>query len=161
MEKNGVILKIKPHHFLDFLYDLAINNRHDEANPTGNRNGELCRDFIDGKLNRIVFTPFVDDICAPCNQLKENRCIQSFDEETTNRYGFRFKNDFNFDLDLKLNKALPSIFVFDKEQKMIDVLLLLQKHLTEETINLYLWNRPNRTENTFIGIQKAIKIYKE
>lgn len=160
MRENAVILKIKPHHFLDFLYDLAINNRHDEENPNGNRNGELCRDFMDGKLTKIIFTPFVDDICAPCNQLKENRCIQSFDDETTKNYGFRFKNDFNYDLDLKLNKALPDIFVFDKVQDTINVLTLLNEKLTDEIINLYLWKREERAKNTFIGINKAIKIYK-
>lgn len=159
MKKNGVILKIKPHHFLDFLYDLAINNRHDEENPNGNRNGELCRDFMDGKLAKIVFTPYVDDICAPCNQLKENRCIQSFDDKTTKVYGFRFKNDFNYDLDIKLNKALPFVFTFDKEQRMIDLLLSLKEQLTNEIISLYLWKRPNRIENTFIGIKKAIELY--
>ena len=160
MQENAVILKIKPHHFLDFLYDLAINNRHDEENPNGNRNGELCRDFMDGKLTKIIFTPFVDDICAPCNQLKENRCIQSFDDETTKNYGFRFKNDFNYDLDLKLNKALPDIFVFDKVQDTINVLTLLNEKLTDEIINLYLWKREERAKNTFIGINRAIKIYK-
>lgn len=160
MRENAVILKIKPHHFLDFLYDLAINNRHDEENPNGNRNGELCRDFMDGKLTKIIFTPFVDDICAPCNQLKENRCIQSFDDETTKNYGFRFKNDFNYDLDLKLNKALPDIFVFDKVQDTINVITLLNEKLTDEIINLYLWKREERIKNTFIGIKKAIKIYK-
>lgn len=160
MQENAVILKIKPHHFLDFLYDLAINNRHDEENPNGNRNGELCRDFMDGKLTKIIFTPFVDDICAPCNQLKENRCIQSFDDETTKNYGFRFKNDFNYDLDLKLNKALPDIFMFDKVQDTINVLTLLNEKLSDEIINLYLWKREERVKNTFIGINKAIKIYK-
>lgn len=160
MQENAVILKIKPHHFLDFLYDLAINNRHDEENPNGNRNGELCRSFMDGKLTKIIFTPFVDDICAPCNQLKENRCIQSFDDETTKNYGFRFKNDFNYDLDLKLNKALPDIFVIDKVQDTINVLTLLNEKLTDEIINLYLWKREERAKNTFIGINKAIKIYK-
>jgi len=39
MEKT--ILKIKPHHFLDFLYDLAVDNRHDEPNPNENNNGKL------------------------------------------------------------------------------------------------------------------------
>ena len=160
MQENAVILKIKPHHFLDFLYDLAINNRHDEENPNGNRNGELCRDFMDGKLTKIIFTPFVDDICAPCNQLKENRCIQSFDDETTKNYGFRFKNDFNYNLDLKLNKALPDIFAFDKVQDTINVLTLLNEKLNDEIINLYLWRREERAKNTFIGINKAIKIYK-
>ena len=153
-------LKIKPHHFLDYLYDLGINNRHDEPNPNGNANGEFCRAFMDGKIDKIMFTPLVDDICKPCNQLIENRCIQSFDDETTKYYGFRYKDDFNYNLDLKLNKALPEIFIFDKEQNILDLLLKLENNLTEEITNLYLWKRPERIKNTFLGIKKAIEIYK-
>ena len=51
--KQDYIL-IKPHHFLDFLYDLAINDRHNEPNLSGNANGELCRAFMDGKLAKIT-----------------------------------------------------------------------------------------------------------
>ena len=158
--KQDYIL-IKPHHFLDFLYDLATNNRHEEENPSGNRNGELCRAFMDGQLSKIIFTPFVDDICRPCNQLIEGkRCIQYFDDETTLKYGFRYKNDYNYQLDLKLNNALPNIFVFDKEQNMIDVLKMLEKELSEDIIKLYLWRINDRVKNTYIGIKKAIEIYK-
>lgn len=158
MGKNSIT--IKPHHFLDYLYDLATNNRHDEPNPNGNANGELCRDFMDGKLSKITFTPLVDDICRPCNQLDERqRCIQFFDDKTTQFYGFRYKQDFNYNLDIKLNEALPDIFIFDKEQNMIDVLKALQKTLTDKIIDLYLWKRPNRRKNTFLGIKKAIELY--
>ena len=152
--------KIKPHHFLDFLYDLAVNNRHEEPNPNANRNGELCRFFIDGKLTKIIFTPEVDDICKPCKSLVNGqKCNQFFDDETTAYYGFRYKNDFNYQLDIKLNKALPHVFIFDEEQQMIDVLKKLDKHLTEDIINLYLWKRDERIKNTYDGIKKAIKIY--
>ena len=159
MKKDFIL--IKPHHFLDYLYDLAINNRHKEPNPNGNANGELCCAFMDGKLRRISFTPFVDDICRPCNQLDaKNKCIQFFDDETTKAYGTRYKQDFNYQLDIKLNKALPDIFIFDKEQAMIDVLEMLKSKLTSEIISLYLWQRPDRVKKTFIGIEKAIEIYK-
>jgi len=44
----------------------------------------------------------VDDICSPCKKLLGgNRCIDYFDEETTLAYGFRYKNDFNYQLDIK------------------------------------------------------------
>lgn len=153
-------LTIKPHHFLDYLYDLGIDNRHEEPNPNGNANGELCRAFMDGKVKKIIFTPLVDDICRPCSQLVKEKCIQYFDDETTYSYGFKYKNDFNYYTDLLLNNTLPKIFIFDKEQKILDVLLELEKHLTEEIINLYLWKRPDRVKNTFLGIKKAIEIYK-
>ncbi len=161
MRMEKTILKIKPHHFLDFLYDLAIDNRHNEPNPYNNNNGSLCRDFIDGKFTRIVFTPFVDDICRPCKKLiGGNRCIDYYDDATTLCYGFRYKNDFNYHADTKLNAALPSVFMFDVEQDMIDVLKALKERLTNEIINLYLWKRPEREKNTFVGIEKAIAHYK-
>lgn len=160
MQKDSLL--IKPHHFLDFLYDLGVNNRHDEPNTSGNANSELCLAFMDGEIKKITFTPFIDDICRPCNQLNKNKeCIQTFDDKTSKSYGFRYKNDFNYDLDLKLNKALPNIFLFDKEQNTIDVLIALLNNLSDEIINLYLWKRPKREKNTFLGIKKAIDIYKE
>ena len=159
--KNGVLL-IKPHHFLDFLYDLAINNRHDEPNPNENANGELCRAFMDGEFKTIIFTPFVDDICRPCKCLINGEtCNQSFDEKTSKKYGIKSKNDFNYQLDIKLNAALPHIFVFHQEQNIINVLELLNKNLNDETINLYPWDLPNRVQNTYLGINKAIKIYQK
>ena len=154
------VYNIKPHHFLDFLYDLAVNNRHDEPNPNENRNGELCRLFIDGGLEEIIFTPNVDDICKPCKSLVDGkRCNQFFDDETTTYYGFRYKNDFNYQLDIKLHEALPIIFRFDMQQKMIDVLTGLKEQLNDDIINLYLWKREARVKNTYLGIEKAIKIY--
>lgn len=154
-------LLIKPHHFLDYLYDLSIDNRHDEPNPNGNANGELCCAFMDGRISTIIFTPDVDDICRPCKCLIDNKCIQMFDDVTALNYGFRNKGDFNYNLDIKLNKALPDIFVFHKEQRIIDVLIRLKEHLTDEIINLYLWKRPEREKNTFLGIKKAIDIYSD
>lgn len=160
MEKT--ILKIKPHHFLDFLYDLATDNRHDEPNPNESDNGRLCCGFIDGKFARIVFTPFVDDICRPCNKLIDGkRCIDHFDDVTTMYYGFRYKNDFNYHLDIELHAALPSVFLFNVEQDMIDVLISLKEKLTNDIINLYLWKRSEREKNTFLGIEKAIAIYQK
>ena len=151
---------IKPHHFLDFLYDLAVCDRHDEENLSGNNNALLSRKFSDGEMKKIKFTPFVDDVCRPCNKLIDGvRCIDYFDDETTLNYGFRYKNDFNYQLDLKLNRALPKIFCFDKTQNMFDVLTALEKNLTSEIIDLYLWKRSNRVENTFKGINKAKVFY--
>ena len=162
MGTNKDFTTIKPHHFLDYLYDMAIDNRHDEPNIFGNNNGELCRQFIDGKLKKIKFTPFVDDICGPCKKLVDGKmCTDYFDDETTLYYGFRYKNDFNYQLDIKLNAALPEVFDFDKEWDTFDLLCALGKGLTAEIINLYLWQRPDRVGKTFEGIEKGKKIYSE
>ncbi|MBO4573361.1 MAG: hypothetical protein J5762_06345 [Clostridia bacterium] len=160
-EANEEYFQIKPHHFLDYLYDLGVDYRHDdEINVFGSNNGELCRAFIDGKMTKIRFTPFVDDICRPCKKLAEGvRCIDVFDDDTTLYYGFRYKNDFNYQLDMKLNSALPDVFCFDKVWDMIDLLSELEKRLTAEIIDLYKWRRPERVEKTFSGIEKGKKIY--
>lgn len=152
---------LKPHHFLDYLYDLGVDYRHDgEENPNGNKNAELCRMFIDGKIDKIRFTPFVDDICMPCKKLANGkRCVDYFDDETTLYYGYRYKNDFNYQLDLKLNEVLPDVFDFDKVWDMFEVLSELEKTLTKEIVGLYKWQRPERIEKTFLGIKKGIEIY--
>jgi len=153
---------IKPHHFLDLLYDFSVNDRHiGEINNFGNNNAFLSNCLQDGEFTTVIFTPFVDDICSPCKNLVEGgRCIDYFDDETTLYYGFRYKNDFNYQLDLKLNKALPNIFCFDKSWNILDLLYALKDNLKDEIIELYKWNRENRNENTFIGINKAIELYK-
>lgn len=158
--ENTVTL-IKPHHFLDFLYDFAVGDRHEhEENVYGSNNAALCRAFMDGEMKYIRFTPFVDDICAPCRKLAEHkRCTDYFDDATTLYYGFRYKNDFNYQLDLKLNRALPEVFDFDRTFAMAELLPLLKANLTEEIIGYYLWNRENRNRNTFLGIEKAMLIY--
>lgn len=153
---------IKPHHFLDYLYDLAVGERHEnEQNLSGNSNGELCRQFIDGKIKKIKFTPFADDICRPCKKLAEGKmCLDYFDDATTLYYGFRYKNDFNYQLDLKLNEKLPDVFCFDKVWDMPELLFALEKGLTADIINMYKWQRPSRAENTFFGIKKGKEIYR-
>ena len=154
---------IKPHHFLDYLYDLGIGYRHeDESNNLGNRNGELCREFIDGKMKRIKFTSLADDICKPCKKLLNGeKCTDCFDDETAAFYGFHRKDDFNYQLDMKLKEALPKIFCFDKVWAMCDVLCELDKVLTKEIIDLYKWQRPERVKKTLEGIKKGIIIYSD
>ena len=159
---NNKYILIKPHHFLDYLYDLAVNFDHEhEINYYGSNNGMLCTAFQKGQLKKIKFTPFVDDICKPCKNLKDTgKCTDIFDEITTKAYGTNSKHEFNYQLDIKLNAALPNIFQFEEVRNTIDVLYELEKFLTEEIVNLYLWKRPERYEKTMLGIAKAIKLYK-
>ena len=160
---NEEFYLIKPHHFLDYLYDLGIGYRHeDEENVYGSKNAELCRVFSDGKMKNIKYTPFVDDICRPCKKLVDGeRCSDCFDDETARLYGIRYKHDFNFQLDMKLNEALPHIFCFDKVWDMFDVLCKLETGLTDKIIDLYKWKRPERVEKTFSGIKAGKKIYSD
>ena len=158
---NKDYYSIKPHHFLDYLYELGIGYRHeDEVNVYGSNNAELCRKFSDGEMRAIKFTPFVDDICRPCKKLENGeRCTDLFDDETTKLYGVRNKQDFNYRLDIKLNEALPEIFDFDRVWDMSELLYELEKNLTEDIIGLYKWQRPERTVKTFEGIRKGKTLY--
>ena len=153
---------LKPHHFLDWLYDLAVNFDHEhEVNYYGSNNGILCIAFSKGEMKKIKFTPYVDDICKPCkNLINEKRCSDTFDEETTKAYGTSSKHEFNYNLDMKLNAALPKIFQFEEAKNTIEILRELEKHLTQEIIDLYLWKRPDRYKLTLKGIAKAIELYK-
>ena len=151
---------IKPHHFLDYLYEIALHDEMEDSGITGSNNASLFKVFSSGKLTRIKFTPFVDEICRPCKLIISGKCQDFFDEATTIRYGTNSKNEFNYKLDIKLNKALPNVFQFDTPQDMKDVLLLLKENLTNEIIGYYLWERPNRNELTFVGIDKALTIYR-
>lgn len=157
---NKGFIKIKPHHLLDFLYDLAIDYSHEnEDNPYGSNNGILCWAFIHGYIKKIEFTPYIDDICAPCKKIVNGKCTDLFDEDTTKLYGERLKNDFNYNLDIKLNVSLPDVFKFNEVQNTIDVLKMMQKLLSEDIVDLYLWKRPLRYKKTQEGISKAIAIY--
>ena len=44
---------------------------------------------------------------------------------------------------------------------MLDILKEMQKVITEDIVNLYLWKRPDRYKKTLEGIAKAIEIYNE
>lgn len=154
-------LTIKPHHFLDFLYDLGSNFIYEGENVYGNNNALLSEMFKRGCFKNIKFTPGVDDICKPCKNLKNGYCLDVFDEETTKKYNTNSKHEFNYALDIRLNKELPDIFIFDKVQSLYDVLIKLIASLTKEIISLYLWERPNRVEMTFIGIENALQQIKK
>ncbi|MCQ3035311.1 MAG: hypothetical protein MJ248_03750 [Bacilli bacterium] len=159
---NNEFILIKPHHLLDYLYDLAIDYDHEgEVNVYGSYNGVLCQAFFQGLIKRIKFTPYIDDICKPCKNIVNGRCIDTFDDTTTKLYGQRYKNEFNYELDIKLNSALPNLFKFNEAQNMLDILKEMQKVITEDIVNLYLWKRPDRYKKTLEGIAKAIEIYNE
>lgn len=117
--------------------------------------------FKKGSFKKIKFTPGIDDICKPCKNLKDGYCLDVFDKETTRRYNTNSKHKFNYNLDIKLNSKLPDIFVFDEVQSLYDVLIMLKTCLTKEIISVYLWERPKRSEMTFIGIEKALQIIKK
>lgn len=147
----------KPHHFLDFLYEIAENNGvFSEVSPSGHLMGCFGNLLAAGKIDTVTFTSGADDPCKPCCKLKDGICTDRFDAATTARYGTDSKYEFNKALDLLFAETLPDIFSFDRERSIDDVYAYLLAHLTPEII-LKNWPRDNRAELTMQGLAMAIK----
>ncbi|MBQ7058241.1 MAG: Gfo/Idh/MocA family oxidoreductase [Firmicutes bacterium] len=146
----------KPHHFLDFLYELAENGGvFDTFSPYGHIMGYYGNLLSAGKIDTIVFTSGADDPCAPCRKLNEGICADLFPPDVAARYGVDRKYDYNLKLDLTFHHALPDVFPFDQERSIDEVFSMLQEKLTPEIILLN-WPRENRVKLTYRGLAMAI-----
>lgn len=147
----------KPHHFLDFLYEMAENNGvFDTFSPYGHVMGTYGNLLSAGKIDTVTFTPGADSACAPCKKLKDGICTDIFSPEVAARYGVDRKYDYNLRLDMAIMQALPCVFSFDRERDIDEVYALLREKLTPEIILLN-WPRENRPELTFRGLEMAIR----
>ena len=147
----------KPHHFLDFLYEIAENNGvFSEESPSGHLMGYYGNLLAAGKIDTVTFTSGADDSCNPCRKLKDGICTDRFDAATTARYGTDSKYEYNKSLDLQFAALLPDIFSFDCERSIDEVYAYLQKHLTPEII-LKNWPRNHRVEYTMQGLAMAME----
>ena len=146
----------KPHHFLDFLYEIAENNGvFSEESPTGHAMGYYGNQLSAGNIDTVTFTPDADSPCYPCQKLKDGICTDTFSAEVAARYGTDRKYVYNRRLDMAFHEALPDIFVFDEERSIDEVYALLSEQLTAEIILLN-WPRDNRVELTLRGLAMAI-----
>ena len=69
----------KPHHFLDFLYEMAENNGVFELfSPYGHVMGHYGNLLAAGKIDTVSFTAGADDPCKPCQKLREGICTDIF-----------------------------------------------------------------------------------
>ena len=150
----------KPHHFLDFLYEIAENNGvFSEESPSGHLMGYYGNLLAAGKIDTVTFSSGADDSCKPCRKLKDGICTDRFDAATTARYGTDSKYEYNKSVDLLFAQTLPDIFSFDREQNIDDVYAYLQEHLTPEII-LQNWPRDRRAELTMQGLAMAMEARK-
>lgn len=147
----------KPHHFLDFLYEIAENNGvFSEESPTGYAMGYYGNLLSAGSIDSVTFTADADSPCYPCQKLKDGICTDLFSADTAARYGTDRKYVYNRRLDLMFREVLPDIFVFDEERSIDEVYARLTEALTPEIILLN-WPRENRVELTVRGLAMARK----
>ena len=150
---------IKPHHFLDYMYEMAAYNG--QINPVmanGSDYGYFGTLIADGKIDTVTFTTGADDPCGHCRNLLDGICQDQFitPEAIAFNKGFTRKYDYNMKMDTDLVAALPEVFSLDQPRSIDEIYVMLQKKLTPEIILLN-WDRENRVELTFRGIEMAIQ----
>ena len=147
----------KPHHFLDFIYEMAENGgTFDTYSPYGHIMGYYGNLLSAGKIDTVSFTSGADDPCKPCRNLKDGICMDVFSPEAAKLNGFDRKYDYNMKLDLTFEGVLPDIFSFDQERSIDDVYSMLKENLTPEII-LMNWPREDRVALTYRGLDMAIQ----
>ena len=156
MEVQVMHAAFKPHHFLDFLYEMAENGGvFETANPFGHVMGKYGNLLAAGKIDSVTFTSGADDPCIPCRNLVDGICMDVFSKEEAELYGFARKYDNSMKLDTDIARALPKVFSFETERSIDQVYKILKEMLTPEIILLN-WPRPNRVELTYKGLEMAI-----
>ena len=147
----------KPHHFLDYLHEIAENGgAFHPVTPTGSAWGTYGNLLSAGKIDTVTFTAGADDPCRPCRKLKDGICTDIFSEKVAAGYGTDRKYVYNLRMDLAFIRALPDVFSADTERSIDDVYALLREKLTPEII-LMNWPRKNRVELTFRGLDMAVR----
>ena len=153
---------IKPHHFLDYMYEMAAYNG--EFNPimaNGSDYGYYGTLIAAGKIDTVTFTSGADDPCQYCRNLTDGICRDEFTtpEAIAFNKGYTRKYDYNLKMDTDLVEALPVAFSLGQERSIDEIYAMLQEKLTPEIILLN-WDRENRVELTFKGIEMAIQTRK-
>ena len=153
---------IKPHHFLDYMYEMAAyNGQFNPVMDSGASYGYYGTLIAAGKIDTVSFTTGADDPCQKCRNLVDGICQDQFvtPEAIAFNKGFTRKYDYNMKMDLDLIEALPSVFSPDQERSIDEIYAMLQEKLTPEMILLN-WDREKRVELTFRGIEMAIQTRK-
>ena len=155
-------ITVKPHHFLDYMYEMAAYNG--QINPvmaSGSNYGYIGTLIAAGKIDSVSFTTGADDPCQNCCKLVDGICTDEFitPEAVAFNKGFTRKYDYNMKMDTDLVAALPEVFALGQERNIDEVFALMQEKLTPEIILLN-WDRENRVELTFRGIEMAIEARK-
>ena len=72
-------ITVKPHHFLDYIYEMAAYNG--EINPvmaSGSNYGYIGTLIAAGKIDSVSFTTGADDPCSNCRNLLDGICQDQF-----------------------------------------------------------------------------------
>lgn len=150
----------KPHHFLDFIYEMAENNGvFDTFSPYGHIMGYYGNLLSAGEIDTVSFTSGADDACSPCKKLAEGICTDVFPPDVALRYGVERKYDYNMMLDKAFFAALPTVFQPESPRSIDEIYALLREKLTPEIILLN-WPRDNRVELTLKGLDMAVNARK-
>lgn len=153
---------IKPHHFLDYMYEMAAyNGKFNPVMANGSNYAQYGILIAAGNVDTVSFTTGADDACQNCKNLVDGICTDQFvtPEAIAFNKGFTRKYDYNMKMDLDLIEALPSVFSPNQERSIDEIFVMLQEKLTPEIILLN-WDRENRVELTFKGIEMAIQTRK-
>lgn len=153
---NTLNIIIKPHHLLDIfkLYGKGIEKFIPDEKYNHNFYS-IANSVIENKISKIQFTYGFDDICKPCDFLKDTVCIDEFKYD-----GIVYKkNSYNEKLDIRLIRALD--LKIDKIYEFSYIINILNDKLNLELINL-VWYSCNLDDNklrynyTKKGIEKYV-----
>lgn len=154
---------IKPHHFLDYMYEMAAyDGKFDPVMANGASYGYYGTLIAAGSIDTVTFTTGADDPCQKCRNLEDGICQDRFiaPEVIAANRGYTRKYDYNLKMDMDLIAALPSVFSPDQARSIDEIYALLQEKLTPEIILLN-WDREDRVKLTFRGIEMAIQTRKK
>lgn len=133
---------IKPHHLLDIfkLYGKGLEKFIPDV--------RLNHDFyfignavLENKVNKVKFTYGFDDICKPCDYLKDTVCIGEFEYDGA----VYKKNSYNEKLDIRLVNALG--LEYNKTYEFNDIVKFISERLNFELINS-VWSICSLDDNT-------------
>ena len=153
---------IKPHHFLDLLYEVDLyDGCFPGFHPYGHQMGRIGNLLVAGEVDTVIFTAKADDGCGPdCVKLKNGRCTDVFSPEEEEVYGYDSKLLYSYVMDTGLAEALPEVFVFGIERSLEYVLDELKCRLSQKLLDIC-WPRPDRMAHTERGIERIKKAIKD
>ena len=78
-EVSAMHAAIKPHHFLDYMYEMAAyNGVFDTVMANGSDYSKYGALIAAGKINTVTFTTGADDPCGHCKNLLDGICQDRF-----------------------------------------------------------------------------------
>ncbi len=153
---------IKPHHFLDYMYEMAaFNGVFNPVTFSGSSYGYYGTLIAAGKIDTVTFTSGADDPCQKCCKLVDGICTDEFTtpEVIEANQGYTRKYDYNMRMDMDLVAALPCVFSLGQERSIDEIYAMLLEKLTPEIILLN-WQRDDRVDLTMRGLEMAMAVRK-